>query len=275
MKKMILHIGAPKCGSSALQSVLEIKEKEGVLAKYDFTYPLEHSRGFGHGNANPLYHDFIHFDKVKELPASSAFLNKQTHNVIISDEMLYGITNAKRLNQLLQTMSNVFNEIIVLVAFREPTSWLLSDYSQHIKQRKDYVSSFVEHIIKREHHCNWNSHYLKIFSNIQPHIKIYATESHNVFNSINLLTQIPDIHSCGSIHLNTNPSLSSSVMESQRLMKILNVGGKDIKEKLETFFNDYNISEKYKYLLEYLKLKYENYANDIATNKNIELILCN
>jgi hypothetical protein len=45
MKKLIIHAGAPKCGSTALQSVLEIKERNGDLSKIGFTFPLEYSRG--------------------------------------------------------------------------------------------------------------------------------------------------------------------------------------------------------------------------------------
>ena len=120
-RKIILHIGSPKCGSTYLQQML--LKNTAVLRAHDMLYP--HDGGSHPGNAGAL-------DKITCATLESYFKGT-TNTVILSHEDLYSLaaTHGTPLVPLLDDMQID----VQLVAFLRPFSeFIYGDYSQFMKQ---------------------------------------------------------------------------------------------------------------------------------------------
>jgi len=124
-RKVILHIGAPKCGSTYLQRVLLNNRVQ--LARSGYSYP--HS-GQGHpGNAADIAE--MTGEKFDALMGSA-------HTLILSHEDLFA--TAARARPLARIAENR-GVLVQLVAFLRPFSgFIFGDYSQFMKQ---YFSRFL------------------------------------------------------------------------------------------------------------------------------------
>ncbi|MGC9332431.1 MAG: hypothetical protein ACP5DZ_11250 [Bacteroidales bacterium] len=267
MKKLIIHVGAPKCGTSALQSVLEIKERNGDLSKIGFAFPLEYSRGLGQGNADPLFQELF-VQTVNDITLSSNFLLKVNKNIIISEEKLFGIVNKHKLIKLFISLKHEFEEMVIITAIREPSSWLLSDYSQHIKQNKHNIS-FPEHVVCREVHCNWFSYFLKLVEN-DGYFRLVACDYKNLFSCVSELLGVDKTFlSVTDEKVNVNFSLTPAQMEAKRICNILGVNDREKIQKLEFIYQDFNLKEENKSLLSYIRKKNEGYVEKIKSLKDV------
>jgi hypothetical protein len=163
MKKLILHVGAPKCGSTSLQSILEFKERDGSLNKAGFTFPLKFSRGgTGEGNGGLVFKYFEN-PSPSTLTNAVTFLRNQSHSVIISDETFFSVIDGLKLKILLEEIKKDFSRCHIVTAIKEPSSWLISDYSQHIKTNFAN-NSFPDHVVQREEFCNWSVFFARFSS---------------------------------------------------------------------------------------------------------------
>ncbi|MEG4027115.1 MULTISPECIES: hypothetical protein [unclassified Microcoleus] len=187
MKKLIIHAGAPKCGSTSLQSVLEIKEGNGDLSKIGFTFPLEYSRGLtGEGNANPLF-NYFEAETVDNLALAINFGRKQSRrSTIVSQEMLFGLIDKHKLTKLYNEIKSEFEDMVIVTAIREPSSWLLSDYSQKIKSNISNLS-FPDHVVKKEADCDWLSYFSRRVVEHGSHFRLVSCDYKNLFNCVSEL----------------------------------------------------------------------------------------
>lgn len=267
MKKLIIHVGAPKCGSSALQSILEVNEKNGNLNKVGFTYPLEFSRGLGQGNADPVFQEFLP-QTVNDLTLSSNFLLKENKNIIISDEKLFGIVNKHKLIKLSISLKHEFEDMVIITAIREPSNWLLSDYSQHIKQNIHNIS-FPDHVVCREVHCNWFSYFLKLVEN-DGYFRLVACDYKNLFGCVSELLGVNKTFlSVTNEEVNVNFSLTPAQLEARRICSILGINDREKIETLEFVYQDFNLKEDNKSLLSYIRKKNEGYVEKIKSLKDV------
>jgi hypothetical protein len=268
MKKLILHIGAPKCGSTALQSVLEIKERNGDLNKVGFTFPLEYARGStGQGNAGPIFQYFRQAN-VGNLKVASDFLLRQTLSTIISEEMIFGVIDKNKLANLLKEIKNQFHEIVVVIAIRKPSSWLLSDYSEHIKKNV-FNQSFPEHVVKRENCCNWLSYFSR-FVDHNLDLRIVACDYEKLFDYIaEILGVEREFLSTNDEKVNANFSLTPAQLEAKRICNILEIKDPAKIKQLELIYQDFNLKEENKSFLKYIDEKYEGYVDKIKALKDV------
>jgi hypothetical protein len=269
MKKLILHVGAPKCGTSALQSVLEIKEKNGDLGKVGFTFPLDFSRGLGQGNSGPLFDDLCNPNSPNfDLSCSVSFLIEKNEGVIISDEKLFGIISTNKLNKLCSQIKSKFEDIIIVVAIRKPSDWLLSDYSQHIKQNVSNTS-FSDHVVRREPSCNWVSYFSKFIGH-GDNFRLVACDYKNLFNCIaEVLGVDRNFLSVDNEKVNLNPSLRPSQLEARRICNILDIKDAEKIKRLELIYQDFNLKEENRSLLKYIDKKNEGYVEKIKALKGV------
>lgn len=268
MKKLIIHVGAPKCGSTALQSVLEIKERNGDLSKIGFTFPLEYSRGStGEGNAGPLF-DYFEAETVDNRALAVIFLLKQSRSTIVSEEMLFAVIDKHKLTKLYNEIKSEFQDMVIVTAIREPSSWLLSDYSQHIKANVSNLS-FPDHVVKREADYNL----LSYFSGLVEHgsdFRLVSCDYKNLFNCVSELLGVDKTFlSANTENINTNPSLTSAQLEATRICNILGVNDMEKIQKLEFIYQEFNLKEENKSLLSYIRKKNEGYVEKIKSLKDV------
>ncbi|MFM6402342.1 hypothetical protein, partial [Planktothrix sp.] len=257
------------CGSTALQSVLEIKERNGDLSKIGFTFPLEYSRGLGQGNASPLF-DYFKAETVDNPALAVNFLMKQNRSTIVSDEMIFSVIDKHKLTKLYNEIKSEFQEMIVVTAIREPSTWLLSDYSQHIKQNVSNLG-FPDHVVKREVYCDWLAYFFRLVQH-GSNFRLVSCEYKNLFNCVSELLGVDKTFlSANTENINTNPSLTSAQLEATRICNILGVNDMEKIQKLEFIYQDFNLEDEHKPLLSYLKKKNEGYVEKIRYLKDVLL----
>ncbi|MDU8912161.1 hypothetical protein [Aestuariicoccus sp. MJ-SS9] len=119
-RRIILHIGSPKCGSTYLQQAL--LQSAGALRAAGIHYPHD---GGGHpGNAADLA------DLTR--PRLETWFGDGIHTVILSHEDLYG---GPRRGDALARLVREDDTQVQLIAFLRPFSeFIFGDYSQFMKQ---------------------------------------------------------------------------------------------------------------------------------------------
>lgn len=261
MKRLIIHIGAPKCGSSALQSSLEILERSGSLLKIGTCYPLEYSRGMGQGNSEFLFNDIS--SKSEDYSITKQFIQGiEADTVILSDETLFGILFVG-INNIYKVLHDLFDEIIVLVAIREPSSWLISDYSQYIKQDKSF-DDFIKHVVKREKIIDWEI-FLKQLNNQCQDVKIHVTDYKKLFDCVEDLLAVDKgfLSNIDNKNVNVNFSIPSEQLEFTRLKKMLSLT-QEQSDKLQKNIPIHDFRYTYWPLIDFIKLKYSEKYKNIA-----------
>jgi len=119
-RRIILHIGSPKCGSTYLQRVM-LKNAQSLLSKGIY-YP--HSDDSHPGNAADL----------AEIDAQGLadLFPKGVHTAVLSHEDLYGL--AKRGDPLSELIKGTDITVQLLAFLRPFSEFVFGDYSQFMKQ---------------------------------------------------------------------------------------------------------------------------------------------
>lgn len=119
-RRILLHIGSPKCGSTYLQQVL--LQNIDRLASQGIAYP---QGGVGHpGNA-------AHLAEVTQEKLDSWFAD-DVHTVILSHEDLY--SQAKRGDTLAALIEGTGIKVQLICFLRPFSEFIYGDYSQFMKQ---------------------------------------------------------------------------------------------------------------------------------------------
>lgn len=152
MKKIILHIGTNKTGTSSLQSFLA--KNPTFLDKHGFIYPEFGQIYYGHheiayGLSNKSVHGFkmdtksgqVFLDKINNL-----YKNNPNHTVILSSEAFYSRNEPENIAKYLEGF-----DVKIVCYFREYISYISSWYQQHISDSNFYghINSFFDKIKKQ------------------------------------------------------------------------------------------------------------------------------
>ncbi|MGI8578413.1 MAG: hypothetical protein ACR2KG_10980 [Nocardioidaceae bacterium] len=147
-KRVFFHVGAPKTGTTYLQSVLFQNRhklaKAGVL--YPYTDPGQHFRsaqdfrgvGWGGGSADEFAGEWeIVAERVRRWNG---------HTIICSNELLSG-SSVERIESSAATLGDV--EVNVIYSARDLARQLVSDWQEHIKHRHTItLEKFVDDLIE-------------------------------------------------------------------------------------------------------------------------------
>lgn len=196
--KLILHPGYPKCGSSAIQSLLygnaRLLRQQGIyLPNYqlDFSFmPLAYQVGrlkqtghrakawiAGHNN-NPLFQVPISYlegvidhqayvpleRKLKAIVAAA----RQTHchTLLLSAENLAGTID--RVERLHQVLAQCFASVHIIFYFRRQDDWMLSSWQQWLYKQGWHLETAIQH---------WLENDLPNYASL---IKLFETTYHNL-----------------------------------------------------------------------------------------------
>ena len=163
MKRIYLHIGLMKTGSTALQEFLAANRT--VLAKQNCAYPLMHigpTHTYDLRNAHFLIYDSPSNDPARRKAEELHILQKgismlekafqEADTVILSDEKLWYAQNWLRFRPRLMKIREQFGcEIKVIVYLRRQDQFVESYWNQKVKGASRYTMSFSEFLLSS--HC--------------------------------------------------------------------------------------------------------------------------
>lgn len=151
MRKLHLHIGSYKTGSTSIQRTLQVNKKK-LLNKYNLLYPGDdecQNLLFFLSKAPPKYwqREFKGIDinvlskrVVKYTQAIFDEIMDSNKDVIISTEYLFALNTEEYVKNVIKFFEKIFTEIIVYIFVREPANFYKSWQQQSITTRT-YVDS--------------------------------------------------------------------------------------------------------------------------------------
>lgn len=164
----ILHIGAPKTGSTALEKFLA--DNAQVLSKSGWEYPTVNIRGFGHHDLAYLvssgYPDWAtpQTKTLDELQQDLAVAVKDNEKIILSSEIFYLQPNPEGVAEVLSKLGYLTNNVKVVVYVRRQDDIHISWYNQAIKAQ-GYTGNIKNSI--KETHAKWDySYHLTLWSDV-------------------------------------------------------------------------------------------------------------
>ncbi len=203
-RRILLHVGSPKCGSTYLQQVL--LQNADILEAHGIRYPHEHGETPGHpGNAAEL-------DRIDRAGLEAMFAGDM-HTVVLSHEDLY---SKARMADPLAELTRKDGTLVQVLAFLRPFSeFLYGDYSQFMKQhfetflaeRNPYGGMDFDAFIDRRVRnlkpamflANWQKRFTETALQVNGHRAIRPVMERQLGADLPLDWEVP--------HHHTNPSL--------------------------------------------------------------------
>jgi hypothetical protein len=137
MKKLFLHVGLGKTGSSALQSWLSLNSKAFAKQGVDYAdlVPQAKKGEVSSGNGYPLHKACVSqdFEEVERLLNTTYFFNPGNHVALISCELFQGL-RIQLLESLNETLNKCNLDVTIIVYVRSIYEQLYSTYLQGIKR---------------------------------------------------------------------------------------------------------------------------------------------
>lgn len=200
-RRIVLHIGSPKCGSTYLQRVL--LQNADTLRAQGINYPPPPSTH--PGNAADL----------AEVTAESmsAMFDGDIHSVVLSHEDLYSV--AKRGQPLAKITREAGTDVQLLVFLRPFSDFVFGDYSQFMKQffekflkeRNPYDGRDFKTFAQRRIDNMQPAKYLRNWAQLFPALPIVVESHRNIRPALEGVLQHPvGIDWTVALH-DTNPSL--------------------------------------------------------------------
>ncbi|WP_394228262.1 hypothetical protein [Pseudoalteromonas spongiae] len=195
MKELLLHIGAPKTGTSHIQRSIILNEKSVSRGGYHYLDNLQWHDGAHHlisfaireakygGTAFSFEKEFAKLKREVEKTKSNKF--------IISTELLFFIPNEKEQDRLKQLFS-LFDKVKVVVFFREPVAFLNSLFKQMIRDPSDKSSEHPVSFINRvAHNLNYKG-VIEAFSHLGGEVASFFYEDYADVSEA-FFTQVLDV----------------------------------------------------------------------------------
>jgi|GEM_PF-3761656 len=270
--KIVIHPGYPKCASSHLQSLLELKERDGGLASLGYRYPLETVEGVGQRNGHLLVNYLTHGTQssLRELIQQLTYVDM---HCLYSDESAISQIDLSKLLALAESLPEAV-EITVVTAIREPSQWLLSDYYQHIKTGV-HCQTLHEHVLVREDQGVMD--YVKYFNRFRSaspeNIRIIACDHSALVSCIESVIGSPVgfLGSGTTSNINSNISPSANIIEAMRTSSLLgSVENHENKKLLEPTITDNFLNLQRQEFMSYLECKYSKYRKSVKELEFVE-----
>jgi hypothetical protein len=142
-KRLILHVGMPKCGTSTVQQTLAANRdtllKKGIDYLNFGPYSLPDLTHVSTGNANPLAYAMYgypqpHLSLQKVAAHLRELIAASTADTIILSHEDFVVFDAGRWKTFSSLLDRSVSEVLPVIHIREHTEWIASDFQQHIKQ---------------------------------------------------------------------------------------------------------------------------------------------
>ena len=231
MKKVILHIGRHKSGTSSLQQFLV--HNESALAKRGYSYPTALRRPIAHHLLARHYHPKMNEPLSQEVLQDFWTEVDAAENIIISSEAFQNIDPKK----MQKDFENYDLEIVVYI--REQIGYFLSAYSQAIKARKvTWTMHEYEEKVFNATYINFLKRWEEAFPNAKLNVRVFSKKSlingdiiEDFLVSSGICT-LDEIKSFTPFEDDKNPSIGGSLLEFKRLLNFTDYETKVKKGKL-------------------------------------------
>ena len=213
VKKLYLHIGCGKTGSSALQNWLY--QNANILETNDFYYPIHNLKlktdyDITAGNGTLLYQAIIN-DNLENFLINLFSCNQK--NVLLSSEVFQRL-DAKNINSLLILCNKLKVELKVIVYIRNVYEKLYSSYMQQIKRHGRTQDLDVNNFLRFVNNVEYLNQFdvVDLWKSLVPEINVIHYDTERKDLSLSFLKFL-DIQSVGTNEISTrivNRSLSMS-----------------------------------------------------------------
>ncbi len=282
MKKLYLHIGIEKTGTSAIQRFLAINSQE--LLKNDFLYPeigRWHDKSH-HGIAfsitqNNLWDKSIVNVEIMLEKVLEEFNASKASNLIISTEVLRRYYLNDNFEIFKQWVSKNFDELHLIIYLREQISWLSSMYNQLIKDPNvryyKGVDEFIdEYKVMADFYSLLTSWELALKGiEYQIHAISYQPKDQSVLNDFLNVLDVDKNNFNDDEHSSVNPSLKRPAFDLIRHFNKYEIDNrKKFNSKVVSVFDENSVpavSGEYSILSYDLNIRLKNYFNN--SNKRL------
>lgn len=223
-KKVILHIGRHKSGTSSLQKFL--CENSQALHDCGYYYPKSLRSSIAH---HPLAYYYSHKNKQllgeKDFDEIKKFWNEiEKHNVIISSEAFQHADP----NLMIEDFAKY--DLKIVVYLRDQASYLLSAYSQSIKSQKMTMTldEFEKNLFKSANYFDFLQKWRNAFPNAELIINIFDKEyliDKDIRKDFLIKTGLCGMNDFESFFFpenDQNPSIGGNLLEFKRILNGLN-----------------------------------------------------
>jgi len=195
-KKLILHIGLDKTGTSTIQNVLHVN-RDYLLNNYKILYPLT-------GQWHDHSHHRIPFSMIKNNLHSNeddlstlldSLLNEiatsTCERVVISSEIFRSCINLESFDLFYSSLVELFESVDIVIYLRNQVNWLLSLYNQFVKDNNVRFSQSFNNFFEK---TKERADYFTLLTSIEMKLKRLDKKNVNfkVFKYVEKSNQILD-----------------------------------------------------------------------------------
>lgn len=227
--RCVLHIGAPKTGSTALQHFLTQRREH--LANAGFVYPSSIERGFGQHDLAFLTGGGYPEWATPQTESIGALLERLRQeldirpgaHLILSSENFYWLSNPTSVRDMLDTLGYTPDSVAVVVYIRRQEDAIESWYNQLVKAL-GYSASFEQSIDDYDDLWDYEdrlAQWAKVFGRQRVVVRLYSDEpDFDVCRDFTALLGISTVE-LESADCKANPRLVRDLLEFQRVINRL------------------------------------------------------
>jgi hypothetical protein len=180
MTMLILHVGGPKTGSSAIQRSLALSSDS--LKKYNIlykNYPITDSNEIFNGNGDLLYKAILNNDETEICNELLKVIDIHSTSICSNEDFIY--LNLSQWSFFIKICTNLKIKLTVFFFLRDVIPYIISSYSEKVKHglNLSFEESIESNYVRYDHgDC------LKILHNFSNHLNLKVVHYEENFTDI-------------------------------------------------------------------------------------------
>jgi hypothetical protein len=202
MRKVVIHIGHGKTGTSSIQKWLA--ENEEILHHHNYHYLHSYRIYNAHHNLAPNDKSPLHVNIANSVRAE---VSDTDRNIVVSSEQLY-YTNPQNFKNVCDLFEGLEIEVVLYVRWHEEL--IISTYMQWLRENKDPCESAFEFFKKygRVFQFRKRINYLYSHLRFEPRTRLRVYTDGNSFDALNDFLSVLSIERTEIAKISANESIS-------------------------------------------------------------------